>query len=756
MSSQLGSIYMDGMVSGMDTSDMLRQIAEVRQRPVRLLEMRKAEQTDRLTAYQSLNAMLLGLSTQAADLTSPSGLLSYRAVSSNSAALAVTASATASPGSYDVLIGSLATSQKVASAAVADAAAPMGHEGDIIVNGSVITVGSGDSLSALASRINTAGAGVWATVVTYAADDQRMVLTSRQTGADGAMQLVDANSGGLLQSLGLLSAETAVKHAVADGARSDDFVSPAGAVGGMLGLSGELAGTVQIDGQAVEINLGEDSLQQIAARISSQVEGVTASVKSVQTDGGVTYHLEIVGAEGTPEFADDGGVLCSLGLLHRSPANQLQAAADAQLTVDGIAVSRSTNSISDLIPGVTLDLLNADPTASITVTVAGDGAAVYDRVAQLVASYNAVVDNLRQGYRFDAETGEGGSYFGDPAVRLLQDGLHGAVMNALTGMSGDMNLPSQIGLSTDQNGRLRLDRSAFVAALEENPQTVARMFGLSGEASDPQITYVSSSASTVGSGPDGYAVQITQPAARATATSASLPGGISVSETLTVNGTCTVELVEGMSLQEAADAIVARFQLFGLAMTAEVEGDGVIIGHNSYGSRYGFTVSSSLDAGQGGLELGGATAGQSAQYAGADVAGTINGEQATGSGRYLAGNSANATTDGLVLRVDASEPGDYGQVTVSQGIAARLQNYIARSTHAVNGSMSIAAGSIADDIRHTDEQIERLEAGVERYLEKLRADLLAMETALARSESLSQYMSNQIKSLTSNYGQQQQ
>lgn len=755
MSFGLGSIYIDGMMSGIDTSSMLRQIAEVRRRPVQLLEMRNAQQADRLTAYQSLNAMLTGLSIQAAGLTDTGSFLLYRAMSSNSATVAVTASAGASPGSYEVVVSSLATAQKVSSAAVVDASAAMRYEGDIVVNGHVIGVDSGDSLSTLASRINTAGAGVWATVVTYSGDDSRLVLTSRQTGADGEMQLLDANSDGLLQSLGLLSAEASAKHAIADGVHSDDFISPAGAVGVQMGLSRPPAGAVQINGQTVQIDLGEDSLQQIAARISEQVESVTASVKSEQSGGKTIYRLEIVGAEGAPELVDAGGVLCSLGILTRQPANQLQAATNAQLTVDGIAVSRSSNSISDLIPGVTLDLMKADPNARITVTVGQDSAAVYDKVVQIVSTYNAVVDSMRQGLSFDAETNKGGSYFGDPAVRLLQDGLHGAVMNALTDAVGQTVLPSQLGLSTDQNGRLLLDRKTFMAALEERPQAVAQMFGSSGQATDAQIAFVSSGTATIGSGPGGYAVHITQAAARATAASGSLSEGITVTERLTFNSVCTVELVEGMSLQDAADTMTARFQLFGLDMSAEVQDDTLVVSHISYGSRYGFSVRSNLDAGQGGLALGGAVAGQNAQYTGADVAGTINGEQASGSGRYLTGNTGNATTDGLVLRVDATEAGQYGQVTVSQGIAGRLQNYIARTTHVTTGSMTIAANSIADNIRYTDEQIERLEAGVERYLEKFRADLLAMETALARSESLSQYISNQMKGLTTNYFQQQ-
>jgi len=163
-------------------------------------------------------------------------------------------------------------------------------------------------------------------------------------------------------------------------------------------------------------------------------------------------------------------------------------------------------------------------------------------------------------------------------------------------------------------------------------------------------------------------------------------------------------------------------------------------------------VKSNLDNGAGGLDIGGATAGVTATYAGVDVAGTINGEECTGNGRYLTGNSGNENTDGLMIRVDATTTGSHGVVKVSQGMASRLQRYIGISTDSENGSIAIATQHIEDDIDAIDEEIERIEESIESYLSKLRSELLAMETAIAEAESMQDYITNQLKGMTTNYG----
>ncbi len=752
MSWNLGSIYIDGLASGIDTSAIIQQIAQIQQRPVQLLEARKSEQTDRLAIYQSLNAMLSGLGMSAGTMTEPASFISYSGVSSDSAALAVTTSSAGAPGSYSVVIETLASAHKVSSGTVADDAEALGYAGDIRINGVTVTIENADSLNNIAAKMNTSGAGVWATVIDYAEDDHRLVVTSRQTGADNAIAIVDANSGDILEGLGLLDSSTSIKHAIADGAESDAFTSSSGVMGDLLELSGGLSGTVQINGTDVDIDLASDTLQNIASRITSEVPDVTASVVSVEDDGNYTYTLRIVGGAGTPSFSDDNNVLHSLGVLTKDAAHEVQAAGDARLSVDGVTVYRPTNSVSDLLDGLTLDLLEADVAKTITVTVAQDTTATTGSVSQLLSVYNAIVDNLRAGQSFDADNETGGVYFGDPSVRLLESGLHSAAMNAVSALGGSITLPSQIGLSTDEYGRLVLDENAFAEALADNPLGVARMFGTSGDTSHADIKYISSTNETVASDANGYAVEITQVAERATATSATLADGVTTDETLTFENICIVQLDAGMSLADAAEEMNSRFQLFDLSLSASVVGDTVVVEHDYYGDSYGFSVSSSLAQGAGGLDIGGAGAGQNADYTGVDVAGTINGETATGNGRYLSGDVGNANTAGVLLRVDATSTGSKGAVMVSQGLGSRLESYISGVMENDTGSMTIATTNIENDIESIDEEIERLEASVERYLTRLRADLLAMETVIAESESLSTYITNQLNGLSTSYG----
>ncbi len=751
MSSTLGTIYIDGIASGIDTSAIIQQVEETQRAAIDLVEERQAEQVDRLTTYQSLTAKLLGLGTSASLLTSSSSILTYAATSSDSTSVAVSVDGAAGPGSYDIVVTSLATANKLSSSIIADDTVALGYEGDILLNGTAVAVEAEDDLNEIAFKINQAGAGVWATVIDYADDDHRMILTAQGTGAESAIELLDANSGSILEGMGLLAAGTSTKHEITNGMQSDGFASSSGAIGTVLGLSTSPSGTVSINGTNVDVDLATDTLQAIADRISTTVSGVTASVVSTKEDGSYIYTLQMVGDSGTPVLIDDNNVLVTLGVLGKNVANEVQAAADAQLTVEGVDITRSTNSVSDLIGGVTLDLMKADVGQTITVTIQQDANATYSKVSSFVSTYNSIIDDLDSGMSWDADTATGGDYFGDPAMMLLQHGLHNTAMTITDALGGPMTLPSQIGLSTDSSGRLVLDADTFAAALWENPSGVANMFGTAGDATDPAITYVSSTSKTAGSPAAGYAVEITQVAEQATATSATLASGITTDETLTFESVCTVQLTAGMTLDQAAEELNSRFQLYELSISASVQDNTIVIQHDNYGANYKFRVKSNLAQGAGGLAIGGATAGAVATYTGVNVAGTINGEACTGSGRYLTGVSGNATTDGLMIKVDATTAGSYGAVKVSQGIATRLQRYVETVLDEDSGSVAIATQGIENDIESLDDEIVRMEDSIASYLTKLRSELLAMETAIAQAESMQTYITNQLKGLQTSY-----
>ena len=126
------------------------------------------------------------------------------------------------------------------------------------------------------------------------------------------------------------------------------------------------------------------------------------------------------------------------------------------------------------------------------------------------------------------------------------------------------------------------------------------------------------------------------------------------------------------------------------------------------------------------------------------MAGTINGEDSTGTGRLLTGDDGNENTEGLMILVTSTGTGDKGVVKVSKGIASRLGDYISAATDRDTGSITLATDGINDEIDVIDEDIEKLNADVDRYVEQLQIDFARMEQAMSQSLSLLDWITLQM------------
>lgn len=739
----VGSMSISGLVaSNIDIEGIITQLGQIRRRPVQLLQQEQEQYTERLTAFQQLTAHTLGLSTRASALTDGTAFSQVTATSSN-AAVIVGATAGAPVGSYEIVVDQLARSHKIASGSVATRNDALGQSGEFIINGSVVTIGASDSLADIRDRINAAGAGTGASILTVAENDHRLVITSLSSGAEGALELIDAGPSGVLQALGIQQGETVVKHAIADGAASDPFADRLTAVSEVLGLSQAPAGTVQIHGIDVVIDLSADSLEQIAAKLS-EVEGVTATVQPVSVNGGTAYRLEILGEGGQPTLTDDANVLVTLGVLEKTLAHEMDAASDAVFSVDGVAMTRPSNAVDDAIENLQLQLTAVTGPQGASVRVTADHAAAVDAVRGLVDAYNEVVRLINRHQEFDPDTGRGGLFSGAPAIVRLESDLRRCLSGLVDTLGGNLTLASQVGLSFSRNDELVFDGNVFLDALRADPEGVRRLFGARAEAGDSGLSVQAYTSATSDSGSAGWTVNVTQPATRATAVSADLSGGIAVDEMLTIDGR-SIGLSAGMSLEDATDRVNALFRAQQMDITASIENGRMVISHDLYGARE-ITIESSLDAGAGGTDIGGATAGEAAVYEGQDVAGTIGGEAATGRGRLLTADRGTAA-EGLQLIVSAESAGDAGVVRVSKGLASQLTDFIERVTDSRAGYLTRAADGISEDISAIDDQIAELEADVSRYIERLRLDFARMETRMSQSIALLDWMENQVQYL---------
>lgn len=157
-----------------------------------------------------------------------------------------------------------------------------------------------------------------------------------------------------------------------------------------------------------------------------------------------------------------------------SPMSLVTAAADAVLRVDGYDVTSSSNTVTGAVEGLTLDLARAEPDTEVNVTVNYDLGNARNLVQGFVDAYNRLVSTIAEVTRYNPETREAAPLLGDPVVRGIRDGLR----RELTGLPVPGGGPSLagIGITTEQDGKLKLDPARLDAAFAADFDLVGRLF----------------------------------------------------------------------------------------------------------------------------------------------------------------------------------------------------------------------------------------------------------------------------------------
>jgi len=223
---------------------------------------------------------------------------------------------------------------------------------------------------------------------------------------------------------------------------------------------------------------GSESLQGIRDKINSAnmtVDGktttqslATASVVNTGTAAAPSYKLVIAStAKGTDnDITIDSAFQSALGGFDATK----QPAKNAQFTVNGLDIERSTNTVTDVIDGVTLNLVSADNSKTLNLAVARDTDAVTKKVNDFISAYNklaSTVSNLHQ---------KGGTLEADNSATSVIYGLQ-AVFNQPAKIAGnDLGYLAQVGISFKKDGTLSLDSDAFSKALTTNSANVISLF----------------------------------------------------------------------------------------------------------------------------------------------------------------------------------------------------------------------------------------------------------------------------------------
>jgi flagellar hook-associated protein 2 len=226
----------------------------------------------------------------------------------------------------------------------------------------------------------------------------------------------------------------------------------------------------------VTVTLDEStSLDGLASAINSAKAGVTASV--INDGSGTPYRLVIAGNDSYNSTFDFTGYSTPPVL------GETQSAKMASFSVDGISITKPSNTITDVIPGVTFTLLQGPPegslpgtTKNVSLSINNDVDSVKKKISDFVTGYNAVMFELKGQSDFNAKTKKGGPLSGDGTLRTIKEQLQNILTTPLSGGTGAYTILSSIGIATQQDGSLKVDDTKLSEALNNNFNDVSELF----------------------------------------------------------------------------------------------------------------------------------------------------------------------------------------------------------------------------------------------------------------------------------------
>ncbi|MHC9064149.1 flagellar filament capping protein FliD [Nitrospira sp. CMX1] len=218
------------------------------------------------------------------------------------------------------------------------------------------------------------------------------------------------------------------------------------------------------------------TLTDLRDQINNLGAGVTASVINAGTEAAPSYRLAISSnntgsANAVTILADD----TDLDLLNGSGTggtDTLAAAQNAQIQVGDqaltpLTIERSSNTVSDALPGIVLALTKTTGTGTIQVNVTQDVNAVKTNIKNLATTYNDIVNFINQRNSYDVTTHEGGDFFGESSVKTVLSRLRTALSSTSSGAATYSSL-GQIGFKTERDGTITVDEAKLSTVLSTN------------------------------------------------------------------------------------------------------------------------------------------------------------------------------------------------------------------------------------------------------------------------------------------------
>lgn len=276
-------------------------------------------------------------------------------------------------------------------------------------------------------------------------------------------------------------------------------------------------GTFTIGDQVITVDSSNDSLKGLMESINalSDDTGVTATILNDGSDSDESYHLVFSGVDASTSFEISSSLVDSSGDTVDFTTSRVREAQQAMAYVDGLEVVGNTNTLSDVIPGVTINLNEVSEIlteasgdtpavyATTTLDVEADTDALKEKITTFVTAYNGIMEWIASAYdedQFDVESTtdteetdsdddtdsdsddddtdtETLAYIlrGDSSINAVKRSLQSTLTDAIDN-SGSLQILSEIGISTQYDGTLYMNSSEVDEALSENFNDVVKLF----------------------------------------------------------------------------------------------------------------------------------------------------------------------------------------------------------------------------------------------------------------------------------------
>lgn len=489
--------------------------------------------------------------------------------------------------------------------------------------------------------------------------------------------------------------------------------------------------------------------------------GATGNIRLVMTsdNSGVDNSIEVVVTDtGDANNTDTNGLSRLAFESNASNLQEGQAGVDAALTVNGISMTRASNTVVSAVDGVTMTLNGlTSGSSTVTLSVARDSEGIADDVNEFVDTYNEFITDYNAATAFDLNSGETGVLLGDATMANISRLLRNSVGSVVAGLDSDIRALGDLGIVANVDGTLGLTSSTLTQALANSLDDVGKMFAPIGVPTNANVTFLSNTASTVAA---TYAVAITQAATQGTLSGASvLPGtfgsvvvdGDNDNLVVRIDGTASanLSLTQGTYTSGASLAAEIQSKINGDSALSAA-GKSVSVVYNDASDRFdissaafgsGSTVAvTSIDT------TTAATLGFSAAGGtnGLNVVGTIDGTAATGVGRELVSTTGNST--GLKLFISSTTTGSLGDVVYTRGKATELDSILDAILDSDGMLFDQNVGFAKTLERAADDRV-LLDYRMEQFEARLLAQFNVMDSLVASLQSTSSFLNQSLSNL---------